>query len=316
MNHRELIAALTPLHGAGEARAIVRMVMEERFGLSQTDLLLGKDTTLSSRDRAEFKKIAERLLTGEPVQHVLGYAYFCGHRFRVTPDVLIPRPETEELTRWAIDELNTLNPQPSSLNRPLQGTTLLDLCTGSGCIAISLALAFPDAHVVGVDISDAALSIARDNAAALGAHNVTFIECDVLADPSQPSPLGDHRGLPIVPLGGPQGAFYPSTLNPQPSTIISNPPYVRDCEASEMSPTVLDHEPSLALFVPDDDPLRFYRAIAAIGQRCLCPGTPVLVEVNTALSDATRQLFIDAGYHDVEVRDDQFSRPRMVKAVL
>lgn len=297
MNHRELIAALTPLHGADEARAIVRMVMEERFGLSQTDLLLGKDTTLSSRDRAEFKKIAERLLTGEPVQHVLGYAYFCGHRFRVTPDVLIPRPETEELTRWAIDELNTLNPQPSSLNRPLQGTTLLDLCTGSGCIAISLALAFPQAHVVGVDISDAALSIARDNARSLNASNVDFLEHNILSEDTESSPPWSEleRGFTL---------------------LVSNPPYVRDCEASEMSPTVLDHEPSLALFVPDDDPLRFYRAIAAIGQRCLCPGTPVLVEVNTALSDATRQLFIDAGYHDVEVRDDQFSRPRMVKAVL
>lgn len=297
MNHRELIAALTPLHGAGEARAIVRMVMEERFGLSQTDLLLGKDTTLSSRDRAEFKKIAERLLMGEPVQHVLGYAYFCGHRFRVTPDVLIPRPETEELTRWAIDELNTLNPQPSSLNRPLQGTTLLDLCTGSGCIAISLALAFPQAHVVGVDISDAALSIARDNARSLNASNVDFLEYNILSEDTESStPWRElERGFTL---------------------LVSNPPYVRDCEASEMSPTVLDHEPSLALFVPDDDPLRFYRAIAAIGQRCLCPGTPVLVEVNTALSDATRQLFIDAGYHDVEVRDDQFSRPRMIKAVL
>lgn len=297
MNHRELIAALTPLHGAGEARAIVRMVMEERFGLSQTDLLLGKDTTLSSRDRAEFKKIAERLLTGEPVQHVLGYAYFCGHRFRVTPDVLIPRPETEELTRWAIDELNTLNPQPSSLNRPLQGTTLLDLCTGSGCIAISLALAFPQAHVVGVDISDAALSIARDNARSLNASNVDFLEYNILSEDTESSPPWREleRGFTL---------------------LVSNPPYVRDCEASEMSPTVLDHEPSLALFVPDDDPLRFYRAIAAIGQRCLCPGTPVLVEVNTALAGATRQLFIDAGYHDVEVRDDQFSRPRMIKAVL
>ncbi|MBE6254779.1 MAG: peptide chain release factor N(5)-glutamine methyltransferase [Prevotella sp.] len=297
MNHRELIAALTPLHGAGEARAIVRMVMEERFGLSQTDLLLGKDTTLSSRDRAEFKKIAERLLTGEPVQHVLGYAYFCGHRFRVTPDVLIPRPETEELTRWAIDELNTLNPQPLSLNRPLQGTTLLDLCTGSGCIAISLALAFPQAHVVGVDISDAALSIARDNARSLNASNVDFLEYNILSEDAESSPPWREleRGFTL---------------------LVSNPPYVRDCEASEMSPTVLDHEPSLALFVPDDDPLRFYRAIAAIGQRCLLPGTPVLMEVNTALAGATRQLFIDAGYHDVEVRDDQFSRPRMVKAVL
>ncbi len=297
MNHRELIAALTPLHGAGEARAIVRMVMEERFGLSQTDLLLGKDTTLSSNDRAELEKIAGRLLTGEPVQYVLGYAYFCGHRFRVTPDVLIPRPETEELTRWAIDELNTLNPQPSSLNRPLQGTTLLDLCTGSGCIAISLALAFPQAHVVGVDISDAALSIARDNARSLNASNVDFLEYNILSEDAESS----------TPWGELERGF---------SLLVSNPPYVRDCEASEMSPTVLDHEPSLALFVPDDDPLRFYRAIAAIGQRCLCPGTPVLVEVNTALAGATRQLFIDAGYHDVEVRDDQFSRPRMVKAVL
>ncbi len=314
MNHRELTAALTPLHGAGEARAIVRWVMEERFGLSQTDLLLGKDTTLSSSDRTELEKIAQRLLAGEPVQHILGFAEFCGHRFRVSPDVLIPRPETEELTRWAIDELNTLNPQPSSLNRPLQGTTLLDLCTGSGCIAISLALAFPDAHVVGIDISDAALSIARDNAAALGAHNVTFIECDVLADPSQPSPLGDHRGLPIVPLGGPQGAYYPSTLNPQPSTIISNPPYVRDCEASEMSPTVLDHEPSLALFVPDDDPLRFYRAIAAIGRRSLLPGAPLLVEINAALADQTRSLFASCGYVDIQIRDDRFGRPRMLCA--
>ena len=307
MNHRELIAALTPLHGAGEARAIVRMVMEERFGLSQTDLLLGKDTTLSSRDRAEFKKIAERLLTGEPVQHVLGYAYFCGHRFRVTPDVLIPRPETEGLVAWAIELYSSfLKGQASKLERDTRHSSLvtrhssfqlLDLCTGSGCIAVSLALAFPQAHVVGIDISDAALSIARDNARSLNASNVDFLEYNILSEDAESSP----------PWGELERGF---------TLLVSNPPYVRDCEASEMSPTVLDHEPSLALFVPDDDPLRFYRAIAAIGQRCLCPGTPVLVEVNTALAGATRQLFIDAGYHDVEVRDDQFSRPRMVKAVL
>ena len=307
MNHRELIAALTPLHGAGEARAIVRMVMEERFGLSQTDLLLGKDTTLSSRDRAEFKKIAERLLTGEPVQHVLGYAYFCGHRFRVTPDVLIPRPETEGLVAWAIELYSSfLKGQASKLERDTRHSSLvtrhssfqlLDLCTGSGCIAVSLALAFPQAHVVGIDISDAALSIARDNARSLNASNVDFLEYNILSEDAESSP----------PWGELERGF---------TLLVSNPPYVRDCEASEMSPTVLDHEPSLALFVPDDDPLRFYRAIAAIGRRSLLPGAPVLVEVNTALADATRQLFIDAGYHDVEVRDDQFSRPRMVKAVL
>ena len=292
MNHRELIAALTPLHGAGEARAIVRMVMEERFGLSQTDLLLGKDTDLSANDRTELEKIAERLLAGEPVQHVLGYAYFCGRRFRVTPDVLIPRPETETLTRWAIEDLHVLS-------RAAKDMQVLDLCTGSGCIAITLALAFPAAHVVGVDISPAALAIARENATTLGAHNVTFIECDVLADPShlsslipQPSPLGDHRGL-----------------------LISNPPYVRASEAADIHPTVLHHEPSLALFVPDDDPLLFYRAIARIGQQLLPPGAPVFVEINAALASETRHLFTAAGYADVQLRDDQFSRPRMLKAI-
>ena len=289
MNHRELIAALTPLHGAGEARAIVRMVMEECFGLSQTDLLLGKDTTLSSRDRAEFEKIALRLVKGEPVQHVLGFSDFMGRRFRVTPDVLIPRPETEALVAWAIDELR-MTPRQSSLK-------VLDLCTGSGCIAVSLALAFPEASVIGVDISNLALSVARQNASALAAGNVDFIQRDILLEGEKISPY----------LGESAGSY---------SMIISNPPYVRDSEALEMSPTVLDHEPSLALFVPDDDPLRFYLAIATIGQRCLLPGSPLLVEVNTALADDTRRLFIDAGYHDVEVRDDQFSRPRMIKAVL
>ena len=322
MNHRELIAALTPLHGAGEARAIVRMVMEERFGLSQIDLLLGKDTDLSANDRTELEKIAERLLVGEPVQHVLGYAYFCGRRFRVTPDVLIPRPETEDLVAWATDELRLMNDEyseqssinghQSSIINHQSSIEILDLCTGSGCVAITLALAFPDAHVVGVDISPAALAIARENATTLGAHNVTFIECDILSDPSSL----------IVPLGGPQGAFHLSSLIPQPSPLgdhrgllISNPPYVRTSEAADIHPTVLHHEPSLALFVPDDDPLRFYRAIARIGQQLLPPAAPVFVEINAALAPETRHLFTAAGYSDVQLRDDQFSRPRMLKAM-
>ena len=289
MNHRELIAALTPQHGAGEARAIVRMVMEERFGLSQTDLLLGKDTTLSPNDRAEMEKIARRLLAGEPVQHVLGYADFCGHRFRVTPDVLIPRPETEELVAWAIED--------SSFVIRHSSFHVLDLCTGSGCIAISLALAFPSAHVVGVDISASALSIARDNAHTLAASNVEFFEHDILSEPTKSSPSRGEleRGF---------------------SLLTANPPYVLDSEASAMSPTVLDHEPSLALFVPDDDPLRFYRAIAAIGRRCLLPGAPVLVEINAALADQTRSLFESCGYADIQIRDDRFGRPRMLRAVL
>ena len=286
MNHRELISALTPLYGAGEARAIVRMVMEERFGLSQTDLLLGKDTDLSANDRTEFEKIARRLLAGEPVQHVLGYAYFCGHRFRVTPDVLIPRPETEELVRWATD-VSSRATQPSPLR-------ILDLCTGSGCIAISLALAYPDADVCAVDISEPALAVAHENAQILGAENVRFFQGDILSfDPFMQS----------------QEAFAGCF-----DLITANPPYVRESEAADIHPAVLDHEPSLALFVPNDDPLRFYRAIAQIGLNTLAPSGHILVEINAAFPAETSQLFSQFEYTDIEVRNDQFGRPRMIKA--
>lgn len=279
MNYRELISALTPLHGRGEARAIVRMVMEERFGLSMTDLLLGKDTTLSLEKRAEFEKIAQRLLTGEPVQYVLGYADFCGHRFRVTPDVLIPRPETEELVQWSIQEM-----------KPQTDMKIVDLCTGSGCIATSLALAFPEAQVVGVDISERALTVARENATTLGAKNVTFIQQDILHLPSD-----------II--------HFPTSI----SLLTANPPYVRTSEAAEMSATVLDYEPPLALFVSDDDPLLFYRAIAHIGHNLLAPNGLILMELNTNLSEETHQLFATSGYINLELRHDRFNRPRMLK---
>jgi len=280
MNSRELISKLTPLHGAGEARAIVRMVMEERFGLSHTDLLLGKDKNLLPDDRKELEKIALRLLSGEPVQYVLGFADFCGHRFIVTPDVLIPRPETEELTRFAIDEARLMN-----VNRQL--VNILDLCTGSGCIAISLALAFPSAHIFAVDVSEAALDVARCNALALGTMNVEFSRHNILGD---------------------------SFSSPQVDMIVSNPPYVRQSEAQEMTPTVLNHEPHLALFVTDSDPLRFYLAIAAIGHRHLRPGGAVLVEINATLAEESRQLFLSSGYTAVTLFNDQFNRPRILKA--
>lgn len=282
MNYRELISALTPIHGTGEARAIVRMVMEERFGLSMTDLLLGKDTTLSLEKRAEFEKIAQRLLTGEPVQYVLGYVDFCGHRFHVTPDVLIPRPETEELVQWSIQEM-----------KPQTDMKIVDFCTGSGCIATSLALAFPEAQVIGVDISEGALAVARDNARSLGANNVSFIQQDILHLPSDILHLTSDISL-----------------------ITANPPYVRASEAAEMSATVLDHEPSLALFVPDDDPLLFYRAITRIGRKFLAFNGLIFVELNTRLCEETRKLFADAGYNNLEIRQDIFGKPRMLKATL
>ena len=292
VNHSELIKQLTPLHGAGEARAIVRMVMEERFGLSQTDLLLGKDTTLSPRDREDFEKIASRLLAGEPVQHILGFADFHGHRFHVTPDVLIPRPETEQLVDFALP-----------LIKQRSSHRILDLCTGSGCIAISLALAVPNALVTAIDISATALTIARENALTLGAKNISFFQQDIL-DPSFPNTQS---------LSSSECDEHVSCSDAAPFHLLTaNPPYVRTSEAASMSPTVLEHEPSLALFVPDDDPLLFYRAIARIGRRLLTSDGHILVELNTALADATRHLFLGAGYEDVRILNDQFGRPRFL----
>jgi release factor glutamine methyltransferase len=313
MNYRELIRQLTPQTGAGEARAIVRWVMEERFGLSQTDLLLGKDTTLSADDRTEFEKIASRLLNGEPVQYILGFADFCGHHFRVTPDVLIPRPETEDLVHEATTIIhqknsdNTFKDCPNSLPHPSPSSRIqiLDLCTGSGCIATSLALDLPEAHVVGVDVSESALEVARNNATSLGATNIEFFQQDIL--------------IINTPIPRPHGGSWrvaSQYFNSQYFNFLTaNPPYVRSRESAEMSPTVLDHEPHLALFVPDDDPLLFYRAIARIAKRTLLPHGHFLLEINTALHEETRQLFAAAGFHKLQIINDRYGRPRILHGV-
>ncbi len=287
MNYRELISALRPRYGACEAQAIVRMVAEERFGLSQTDLLLGKDTQLPSDDLAEWEKIASRLVKGEPVQYVLGFADFCGHRFHVGPDVLIPRPETEELVCRAADGLRSAmsDHRFATGEGPIR---VLDLCTGSGCIAVSLALAFPDVKVEAVDVSEAALSVARQNAALSGARNVTFSCHDVLsADADGWCPPACHL-------------------------MVSNPPYVCDAEASAMSATVLDYEPHLALFVPDADPLRFYRALAALARRSLLPGGLFLAELGQSQAAVICQFFREQGFPDVQLHNDAFGKPRII----
>ena len=186
---------------------------------------------------------------------------------------------------------------------------VLDLCTGSGCIAIAVALALPAANVVGVDISLSALTVARENAHDLRADNVSFLEGDVL-QPDKAKLIAE-LGRPNSPI---RSALQPDKPDLNFDVLVSNPPYVRECEAAEMSRHVLDHEPRLALFVPDDDALLFYHAIADIGRRCLKPGGTVLVEVNTALAGDTQQLFLNSGYTDAIVFDDQFGRPRIVQA--
>jgi release factor glutamine methyltransferase len=278
MTYETLWHLLTPLYGEGEAKAIARMVYEVRYGLTFTDLCIGKDTQLSADDQAELEEIAQRLERHEPIQYVLGKAEFMGEWYDVEPGVLIPRPETEELVRWII-----LKETPA---------TILDIGTGSGCIAITLAAMYPKATVTAWDISEKALEVARKNAKHLGV-NVNFEQVDILSK----SPLLLGRGLGV--------GF---------SIIVSNPPYICNKERKAMEQNVLDYEPHEALFVPDDDPLLFYRAIAEYGKKALKPDGWLYFEINPLYAAPLRELLNVMSYHDIECKDDQYGKQRMIRA--
>ena len=303
MTYEELWHRLTPLYNAGEAKAIVRWVLDVRFGLSWTDILCGKVTELSAHDQTELEKILQRLEKGEPVQYIIGVADFFGRQFHVAPGVLIPRPETEELCRWilASDEhglTQTVRESPHQSDAEVRvsprqsDANILDIGTGSGCIAITLALELPDAKVTAWDISDEALCIAAGNAKSFGA-NVTFERMDVLN-----TSLISHL----------------SPLTSQFDLIVSNPPYICEKEKSAMECNVLEHEPHLALFVPDDDPLLFYRAIAQYAIEGLKPQGSLFFEINPLYADDLVQMLRLMSYHDISIRRDQFGKPRFLKA--
>lgn len=266
------IQQLQQVYSVGEARAIYRMVMELRFGLSHTDILLGKDTQLSASDSSELANIIARLLKKEPVQYVLGIAEFCGLQFHVTPDVLIPRPETEVL----VDSL----PCPTA-NR----NRVLEIGTGSGCIAISLSL--KGFHVTATDISEGALHVARDNAKRLNA-DVCFKHEDIL---------------------------HPVASDESWDFIVSNPPYICQHEAVEMEENVLSYEPHLALFVPDEEPLLFYNAIASYASTHLNSGGNLHFEINRAYAREVCDAMESLGFRDVSAINDQFGNPRVVTGI-
>ena len=278
MTYETLWHLLTPLYGEGEAKAIARMVYEVRYGLTFTDLCIGKDTQLSADDQAELEEIAQRLQRHEPIQYVLGKAEFMGEWYDVEPGVLIPRPETEELVRWI------------SLSKG-EGVNILDVGTGSGCIAIALAVLYPEAKVTAWDISEKALEVARKNAKRLGV-NVNFEQVDAL-----------HLTSDI--LHQTSNAF---------SLIISNPPYICNKEREAMEQNVLDYEPHEALFVPDEDPLLFYRAIAEYGKKVLKPDGWLYFEINPLYAEPLRELLHSMSYHDIECKDDQYGKQRMIRA--
>lgn len=282
--------ALTPLYGEGEARAISFLVFEDAFGVSRTDIYADKVRQFSEDESTRLDNICQQLLDGRPVQQVLGYALFCGRRFKVTPDVLIPRPETEELVSWAVEKMRDSSQQnsaaPDGHSSAQMSSSILDAGTGSGCIAISLKLAMEEADVTAWDISRAALEVARENARKLGA-DVKFVHHDMLLAPA-------------------------SDAQPVYRLIVSNPPYICQREAADMERNVLDFEPHTALFVPDDDPLCFYRALCLQARQLLLPGGWLLVEANRAYAEQTAQLMRDYGLQDVEVRVDAYGNARMV----
>lgn len=276
--NRQLTQALQE-HGEREAAAIADLYLAEQFGASRTDILLNKSVTLSAEGEQTFSDHLRRLSEGEPVQYVLGRANFLGRTFHVSPAVLIPRPETEGILPLA-DNLLGDTPAPH----------ILDAGTGSGCIAISLALQHTKGSVTAWDISDEAIAVASQNAQALSA-KVRFLHRDILAEAETPTDSAASLDL-----------------------LVSNPPYIREREKAEMETHVLDHEPHLALFVPDYAPLRFYRALGQLGLHLLKPGGHLLVETHSDYATHTAQLFEVLGYSAVRVHHDCFDLPRFVEA--
>lgn len=276
MTYRELWQTLIPTYDEREAKSIARLVFEQRFGLSMTDICIGKDKQLSDKTNNETEKIAERLLQNEPVQYVLGCETFCGRTFKVRPGVLIPRPETAGLIELM-----------KQLRDPLKSSAdILDIGTGSGCIAVTAALDIPGAHVTAWDIADEALDTAAENAKELGAQ-VRTVRQDALLPPEDKD-MWDF--------------------------VVSNPPYICEKERTEMSRNVLDHEPATALFVPDDDPLRFYRAIARYSRLALRQGGWLLFEINPLYADDMMTMLAGEHFDRISISDDMFGRRRFAVA--
>lgn len=275
---------------------MTRMLLEDLFGLSFADILCGATEHLSDADTLRLQQSVDRLLDSEPLQYVTGTAFFCGHPFHVAPGVLIPRPETE----WIVDTAVNLVTSGSS-------PRILDIGTGSGCIATSISLALADKHCYteAWDISEDALRIAADNAKRLGAE-VEFRRRDALR-------LEDDFSTEEK-LEAEQGGAEALRDSASWDIIVSNPPYICNREAADMHANVLRHEPHLALFVPDTDPLLFYRAIARYAMRSLRKGGWLLFECNTLYAHDTARMALDMGFATSVVEDDCFGKPRFVKA--
>ncbi len=323
--YQQLWQSLTPLYDAGEAQAIVRTVLDVKYGMTLTDIICGKVNELSADEERKLEEIIIRLQKGEPVQYVLGEADFAGRPFHVEPGVLIPRPETAELCQWIEKDMieksivsSEDSPEDSSGNSP-QATDdaklILDICTGSGCIAITLGLNIPNSEVTGWDISEDALRIAQGNVEMMKAGNVRIEHQDALALPKAAETDNEKmKGNDDKEVVKPKGeAKTPSTQKWD--LIVSNPPYICEKEKADMEKNVLEHEPSLALFVPDEDPLKFYRAIAEYASSALKSGGALYFEINPIYEKETREMLLKLDFKDIETKEDAFGKKRMMRAI-
>lgn len=272
---RDLQQQITLKEDLSEIRSILHLIVENVLGLTQTDIVANKSVSVQDQDQKRLNEIVKRINNREPVQYILGAAYFYGRKFKVSPAVLIPRQETELLIEEVLKEINPFTPG-----------TILDIGTGSGCISVTLAKELPEKRVIGIDVSEDALKIAMENATSLNAH-VEFHKLNGLTE------------------------SFPSK---EFEIIVSNPPYVTTSEITDMKSNVVDYEPHLALFVPDHDPLVFYKMIASKGYASLKHGGKVFVEINEKFGHEVSALFQDAGFKNVTLVKDLQEKDRIVLA--
>ena len=284
----EFISQLTPLYDEGEAESFFFLILEEKHHLKRIDLALQLDLEFSESEIKDWNVILEQLKLELPIQYILGSTSFYGLKFEVNENVLIPRPETEELVEWIINsnlKISSAQFGKASGER-FNNLKILDIGTGSGCIAISLAKNLPNAQVFAIDVSERALATAKKNAEQNDV-NINFIQKNILET---------------------------TDLEQQFDIIVSNPPYVRNLEKAEIKKSVLEHEPHLALFVDDHDALIFYRKIGELAQKNLSKQGKLYFEINQYLGKETVELLENLGFSDVELKKDIYGNDRMIQS--